>query len=196
MGYRDPGFDAPIETGFSTRFEWDGERWLYRRGGRGAPVEVTRDEMLRSVEIYENGTLLTIAILIGIFLFGGAFYQALDPTGWVDRKMGGAVFGLAVGLLFCAGNYALVRFVTRGFAGRPPQGPAKSWLEVRRSTVREKSWQSVLGLPAYFIILAGLMWWLDEKIDWVWFGLATLFATIAVLDVWLKLQLRRSKCAY
>jgi hypothetical protein len=193
VGYREPRNDAGNWTGFSAQFEWDGGRWLFRRGGRARPVEVTREEMIRSVEHFENGTLALVALLLSVLVFGWVFETVPEAIGIAAHRSRPVFIGLGAGVLFLTGHYGLGRLLTRSFNGRAPQGPARTRLEVRRSVANAKSWGGLLALPAYFVFLAGLHWFLDGDVDWIWVCFAVVATVISAFDAWLKWQARSLK---
>jgi hypothetical protein len=184
-GHYDPGF------GFTRQFEWDGERWLFRRGGRDAPVEVTRDEMIRSETLVENGTLALVAVLLAAALFGilgvGTSYNPSDPTGdelAIPLTIVGAIL---VGVL---GHVLLNRIATREFRERAPLGPPRTRLEVRRKYAQQKSW---FDFAVMFVLAFWLTWthWPPVQSDWFPIAVAAILAGSNLFDLVLKRQARR-----
>jgi len=170
--------------GFSAQFEWDGERWLFRRNCRAAPVEVGREEMLRSIAIHENG-MLGIVVAIAAALYG---LVGLAPEGSDGRTF---TIGLAIGLAAIGVMFWLNRFATRAFQGRHMQGPIRSRMDVRKAWVQRRSWLN-LSLPfAPIGLIAWVHWRQGEPLDWYWMAFVGTFAVIGLFDIGLKLRMQR-----
>jgi hypothetical protein len=192
MGYRDTADDERGVIGLSSEFEWDGDRWLFRRGGRAAPVEVTREEMISSVSVYENLVLFLVALLLAGGVFGlvvmGTSY---DPGGGNDDERASLLIIVGAIVALLATLSIVRRLVTRKFNGRKVVGPPRSRMELRRAHVERTSWLGLFALVGYFLVI--LVWQHlppVKLIDWLWLAMTMLLVGNNGFNAVLKWRMR------
>jgi hypothetical protein len=177
--------------GLSTEFEWDEDRWLFRRGGRAAPVQVSREEMIQSVSIYENLTLAIIALLS----VGGLFVLlAMGRSNGPSGEGSSDLLSLLIFIGFIIGLFLTLtiarRLAARKFDGRRIVGPPRSHMELRLIRIREKSWSGLFASFGFFSFIIALHLPPSERIDWLMIALMLLAAGNNAFNAVLKWRMR------
>lgn len=189
------GEDSLVEN-FSSRFEADGEGFLFRSNLRAAPIPVSIVERDEEVSRYQRSMRLAMAGFLVVSLAAFSTLIGID----IAYDIGGLSWMIWLVLIPLIGGFAFVstylwRVPDRRFAGRIPATNKFSIEEVRRRTFEHISWVALAITP--FIALLILMPRRGEEMSDLGFmiklGVAGALILLAAVQAFRKWRFERNK---
>jgi hypothetical protein len=178
------------DRSFASQFQPDGDSFLYRYGGIGPAIRVTREERDNFVrddsERSRSGIqeyCVSCLVLIAAFVFGRTYWH-VDGYWLMVALLAPLPIMLVLGWRSGTDPRRLLE-------GRPFVEPIPTAAEIRRQKLARVSWTS-LALPASMI---GYSIWSNENettSDWIWFGMAVLAGLFIMVQAVRKLWYGRS----
>ncbi len=141
------GEDGLIES-FSSRFEADGDSFLFRSNLKSAPIRVTAAERSEEIDRYRRSMRRAMVASVIVTIVSILLLAWIDIT-YDDSDLSWMTWLLLVPLI---GGFAFVtvhisKAPDRRFANRIPAAPKFGLDEVRRRTFEHISWTALLIAP-------------------------------------------------
>lgn len=137
---------------FADQFESDGDRFLYRRSGRSAPVSVNAEERARFVAAYDawlRRSIWSLALgVIALITIQTIYFPSgasLDWASWIGVLV---LLAIYLGLAKWIWNAP-----ARELRGRGNAGEARSGADVRRRFLEKQSYAGILWPMGLMILV-------------------------------------------
>ncbi|MBX7482186.1 hypothetical protein [Qipengyuania qiaonensis] len=180
-----------LEGFFLAQFEEDGDRCLYRKHGRGAPIPVTPQEKEDFRLQYRRATRSMFWLTIALTIVAIALAFWITPE-FLDEGPGIFVISMATILAIAVLSVRNTTAPARTLGTRLSIGPPLTNREVRAKHFASTSW-ALLG-SIFFIstTVCGYLLWSAQFTaieDYFWAAGSAMIAVIGARALWLKYSL-------
>lgn len=181
---------------FADQFQLDGDKYLYRKGMKAAPIRVAKVERDDFVETYRRHARIGFwVMLLALILLSTLMIGVSMSNDAVDVETGTYAIVGFVSALYLWLNFHAWNAPHRALRHRATTGAALTKQEVRRITFDKISYGQLAGVGVGSLYFVWIAW--DEHGGFIgrgrfWLGLAGLMLLVAVVQAFRKWRHSRS----